>query len=641
MNEPLKTSLFMLQRLRHNRIALAVACWVAFVLLFVLLHSLMGLAASAVSLLPVLATGWLFGPWAGAAAGLAAACLMLPLMLVREPAATFLFSVRGLTGMLSAVVVGAIAGVLRDSGERRRQWLAERQQADAVARQQSILLEHLTDAVITTDVNFVIQSWNIAAERQYGWTAAEVIGKTVKEVLAPEYLDDAPDAVLAQFKAEGVWSGEALYRRKGAGHVHVLASVSAVPGDAGRPLSVIAIHHDITERKQAEEEKEKLQSQLLQSQKMEAIGRLAGGVAHDFNNLLTAIIGYANFAKGASTPDSPIADDIEQVLRAAERAAGLTRQLLAFSRRQMMALQVADLNDLVLDVNKMLRRLVGEDIELVIAPGPNLWRVRVDPVQIQQVLMNLAVNARDAMPAGGRLTIETANATLDERDIAAHPGATAGQFVTLTMSDDGSGMTEEAKAHLFEPFFTTKELGKGTGLGLATVFGIVKQHGGNISCDSAPGQGTTFRIYLPRVEDGELPAPAERSDAELRGAETILVAEDEAVVRDLVVRSLSGLGYRVLEASNGDEALRMVQEHAGAIDLLVTDVVMPQMGGRQLAKQLRLARPELPVLLISGYATELLGQDGLAGERAQFLPKPFTGATLTRKVRAVLDGRRC
>jgi signal transduction histidine kinase len=407
-------------------------------------------------------------------------------------------------------------------------------------------------------------------------------------------------------------------------------TVSLVRTPTGEPDYFISIVEDISERK-------RLEDQLRQAQRMETVGRLAGGVAHDFNNLLTAISGYSAFALESLPPSDPVRADIEQVVKAADRAAGLTRQLLAFSRRQIIEMRVISLNDLVLDMDKMLRRLIGEDIELATIPGDDLASARADPGQLEQVLVNLVVNARDAMPGGGTLTIETANVSLDEGYARLHPGLESGDYVMLAVTDTGTGMTDEVKSHLFEPFFTTKGVGKGTGLGLSTVYGIVKQHGGYTYVYSELGKGSTFKVYLPAVE-----AEAEglsRRDAEgylPKGSETVLVVEDEATVRGFIVRTLAELGYKPLEAINGEEALRVAREHHGPIHLLLTDVVMPQMGGKELGAQMRVERPDIRVLFASGYTDSTIVHDGILDKGLAFLQKPFTTATLARKVREVL-----
>lgn len=387
---------------------------------------------------------------------------------------------------------------------------------------------------------------------------------------------------------------------------------------------------DITDRKQVEE-------RLLQAQKMEGIGRLAGGVAHDFNNLLTAIAGYANLALEAVGEKHPAAADLHGILEAAARATDLTRQLLAFSRKQIFEMKIVDLNALIQGMGKMLRRLIGEDIDLAIIPGAKPANVRADASQIEQVLVNLVVNARDAMPNGGNLTIETSNVTLDDAYVRTHPGAVAGDYVLIAVTDTGVGMAEDVKARIFEPFFTTKEPGKGTGLGLSTVFGIVKQHEGNIYVYSEPGQGTTFKVYL-RQAAGPAEARAERADEEhlVGDNETILLVEDDPSVRLMARRMLTGLGYTVLEAANGAEALQVARKHGAAIDLLITDVVMPRMNGRELARRLAEICPGVKTLYMSGYTENAIAHNHILDEGAHFLQKPFARKVLARKVREAL-----
>ena len=385
-------------------------------------------------------------------------------------------------------------------------------------------------------------------------------------------------------------------------------------------------------------ERESLETRLAQIQRLEVTGRLAGGVAHDFNNILTAIIGFARFAKETVAADSPAIADIDQVLQAADRAAALTRQLLAFSRRQIMAPRVLDLNEIVQGLSKMLRRLIGEDIELITVLAPDLGRVQADPGHVEQVITNLVVNARDAMPEGGRLVIETANVTLDRQYAKRHPGSPPGRYVMLAVSDTGVGMTQEVKAHLFEPFFTTKEQGKGTGLGLSTVYGIVKQHGGAVWVYSEPGKGATFKIYLPRFESVE----ADELDhgrvvQPPRGVETVFVVEDDQGVRLALVRILEQLGYRVLQASNGPDALRQAQEHRGPIHLLLTDVVMPRMSGKRLSESFADIHPESKVMFMSGYTDNFIVHGGILDKDVAFLQKPFTLEGVASQVRQVLD----
>ena len=396
---------------------------------------------------------------------------------------------------------------------------------------------------------------------------------------------------------------------------------------------------DITGRKRAEEEKAALQEQLRQSQKMEAIGQLAGGVAHDFNNLLTVIKGYSQLSLVDLKENDPLKPNIEEIKRAADRAADLTRQLLAFGRRQMMEMRVLDLNTLLRNLEKMLRRLIGEDISLITHFSKDLGKVKADPGQIEQVILNLVVNARDAMPNGGTLLIEIANVELDEAYAKKHTYVTPGRYVMLSVGDTGVGMAPEVRDRIFEPFFTTKEKGKGTGLGLSTVYGIVKQSGGNIWVYSEPGQGTTFKIYLPRVDEplnglkenglrGEVPG----------GNETVLIIEDEEAVRKVASRILKKRGYRVLEASRGDEAIRLYEESKEKIHLVLTDVVLPGMSGPQLIGKLRGIKDDFKVLYMSGYTDDMVVLNGALGKGANFIQKPFTFNLLSRKVREVLDG---
>jgi CheY-like chemotaxis protein/two-component sensor histidine kinase len=370
---------------------------------------------------------------------------------------------------------------------------------------------------------------------------------------------------------------------------------------------------------------------------MDTVGRLAGGVAHDFNNLLTVILNGAELALQALRADDPLRTDLVEIHGAAERAAALTRQLLAFSRRQMLRLEVLNLNTTLADMEKMLPRVLGEDIELVVARGEDLWNVRADPGQLAQIVMNLAVNSRDAMPAGGMLSMETANVEFDAAYTRTHPDVTPGGYVMLAVTDTGVGMDEATRQRIFEPFFTTKALGQGTGLGLSTVYGIVKQTGGHIVVSSEIGRGTTFRIYFPRVAEPVARATRVRAAEPARGSETILVVEDEPGVRKLAKRILEMVGYTALEAENAGEAQSVVQRHGGAIQLLLTDVVMPGMSGPELAMRLVAERPELKVLYMSGYTESAITQQRLLGQGTAFIAKPFDASVLTRRVREVLD----
>jgi two-component system cell cycle sensor histidine kinase/response regulator CckA len=463
-----------------------------------------------------------------------------------------------------------------------------------------------------------------------GLPPEELLGREAVDFVHPEDRELVRRTVAALLRGER--AAEALEFRaidaSGKEHwVEVRPSAALWEGKEG----VIVFLTDVSERKRLEE-------QYRQAQKMEGIGRLAGGMAHDFNNILTAIIGYASFALEELGEAHPAAPDIREILANAGRASELTRRLLALSRRTMLSPRALDLNELVLSLHRTLRRLLGEDIELVTLPGENLWAVRADPAQMEQVVLNLVVNARDAMPSGGKLTIETANVELDADYARGHLGVEPGQYVLLAVSDTGIGMSEEVKSHLFEPFFTTKEVGKGTGLGLATVYGIVKQHGGHIYVYSELGRGTTFKIYLPRhYGEAELLGRRDEEGFVPRGSETVLVVEDEPAVRVVEVRVLREQGYRVLEAANGVEAMRVALAHPGPIHLLVTDVVMPQMSGRELAERLRRIVPQLRVLYLSGYTDNAIVHHGVLDEGVAFLQKPFTASALARKVREVLD----
>jgi PAS domain S-box-containing protein len=402
-----------------------------------------------------------------------------------------------------------------------------------------------------------------------------------------------------------------------------------LPGHDVRMM--LGVGTDITPRRQLEE-------QLRQSQKMEAVGRLAGGIAHDFNNVLTAILGYSQMLLTDLSEGDPRREDVREIEQAANRAATLTRQLLAFSRRQVLQPQVLDLNALVENLDKFLRRLIGEDIDLRVHASPDLWLVSADSGQVEQVIMNLAVNSRDAMPTGGKLTIETGNVVLDAAYAQRHIAVTPGEYVMLAVSDTGTGMDEETQARIFEPFFTTKASGKGTGLGLSTVYGIVKQSGGNIWVYSEVGRGTTIKIYLPRESVSVLPPRQVRPETtDLQGTETILLVEDEDPVRALAAKILRGLGYQVMEAKLGREAITIADAHDAGIDLLLTDVVMPGYSGADLARKLAESRPALKVLFMSGYTDEAIIHHGVLDANIAYLQKPFTPDVLAAKVREVLS----
>ncbi|HEU5261858.1 MAG TPA: PAS domain S-box protein [Gemmatimonadales bacterium] len=471
---------------------------------------------------------------------------------------------------------------------------------------------------------------NEAAITRYGYTEGEFLAMTVRDIRPASELPKLED-MLTQRQGAGSFSGF-RHRRKDGTLIDV--DIESQPIEfAGRPARLV-LARDVTARRQ-------LEDQLRQSQKMEAVGQLAGGIAHDFNNLLTAILGSTQLLLHVTPPGDPRREDAEEIQNAGIRAAELTRQLLAFSRRQVLAPKVLDVNAVVSSMDRMLRRLIGEDIELVTQLATDLDSVSADPGQLEQVLLNLAVNARDAMPRGGRLTIETANVALTAEYAERHHRMPPGAYVLLAVSDTGVGMDEATQAHLFEPFFTTKEVGKGTGLGLATVYGIVKQSGGYIWVYSEPERGTTLKVYLPRVTGAAEPLRAALPRGDLQhGSETVLLVEDAAPVRALARKGLEAYGYRVLDAPDGPTALDLAARHAGGIDVLVTDVVMPGMSGRELAERLAPHRPEMKVLYTSGYTDDAMVRQGVLRSGVAFLQKPFVPETLARKVREVLDGRR-
>ena len=439
---------------------------------------------------------------------------------------------------------------------------------------------------------------------------------------------------------DGVWVGENAFLDRDGREIPVLMVLLAHKSPKGKVEQISTVSIDMTDRKRVEEEKQNLQIQLQQAMKMEAVGRLAGGVAHDFNNILTAIGGNLSLALMDLSPSDPSTRMLIEAKAASERAARLTQQLLAFSRRQIIEPKTLDLNDVIAGLKSMLSRLIAENIVLRIVPGHGLGPVKADPGQIEQILANLVVNARDAMPDGGTLSIETANADLDEDYCARHPDASPGRFVMLAVTDTGHGMSEEVRKQIFEPFFTTKPRGSGTGLGLSTIYGAVRQSEGSIEVDSEEGKETTFRIFLPRAQE-ELKVSKTRSDegsaALAQGAETVLVVEDEEIVRNLCIRFLERLGYTVLHASDGEDALAKANEHDGRIDLLMTDVVMPGMNGRELAGKLVAIHPETKVLLTSGYTEDVIVHHGVLDEGLAFIGKPYSISDLAGKVREVLD----
>lgn len=408
-------------------------------------------------------------------------------------------------------------------------------------------------------------------------------------------------------------------------------------GDLCHPVRTVGAVRDITARKQSEQEQEKLQVQLLQSRKMEAIGQLAGGVAHDFNNIIQTILGYSEIALELADPEGKLRDYLLEISKTATRSAELVHQLLAFARKQTIKPQVLDLNETVEGLLKMLRRLIGENIELIWKPRQDTWPVKVDPTQVNQILVNLAVNARDAIPGVGMLTIETRNAVIDETYCHSHAICAPGDFVMLMVSDNGVGMDQETLSHLFEPFFTTKELGKGTGLGLATVYGIVKQNNGFVNIYSEPGRGTTFKVYFPRVMAESAVTTLSNTRILIPGTETVLLVEDDAALLELGKDILENQGYTVLTASAPTMALTLLQQHKEHVDLLITDVIMPEMNGRELQQKIQAHFPGIKTLFMSGYTADIIAHHGILEAGIHFLQKPFSIHTLKTKVREVLD----
>lgn len=471
-------------------------------------------------------------------------------------------------------------------------------------------------------------------EDVFGYTREEAIGQTFSTLgIEPDF---SHQKLIAELSAAGhVRDRRSQITRKGGALRSVLLSANTL-AEGDRPL-ILGVVRDITEQELAEGERLKLEEQFRQAQKLESIGRLAGGIAHDFNNLLTVINGYAQLMAMQLMPGDPMRDSVDEIYKAGKRAADLTRQLLTFSRKQVVNPEPVDLGQLILDSRSMFRRLLGEDIELITHLAPELPKVFADPGQLHQVLMNLLVNARDAMRCGGRLILETAITQVDEADAAEHPGITPGIFVRLAVTDTGTGIPKEIQDRVFDPFFTTKAEGEGTGLGLSTVYGIVRQCGGSISISSEPDRGTTFRIYLPKMTAGAPERQAADPVADpLRGSETILLVEDQPGVRRLIAMMLKSYGYRVVEAAHGKEALLLAEHHAGSLDLLLTDVVMPGMTGKELADRLMPLRPGMKLVYISGYTADTITQRALLDPDIEFLPKPFTPTALVGKVRQVL-----
>ncbi len=504
--------------------------------------------------------------------------------------------------------------------------------AEESLRKLSRAVEQSADMVMVTDLRGIIEYVNPAFEVLTGYSRDEACGKTPRILKSGEQGPEVYQEMWKTILAGNVFRGILVNRKKNGELYYVEETICPVRDPAGNVTHFISNGRDLTERL-------RLEAQLMQSQKMDAIGNLAGGVAHDFNNLLTIITSYAELALDAVPPSSPLEAKLQEILLAARRAAELTRQLLAFSRKQPRALRVADLNQVIARIAHTLPRLIGEDIEFTFTAGEGLGRVRVDPLQVEQILMNLAANARDAMPQGGSLRIESSDVRLERDYIHCHQATIPpGRYALFTVSDDGNGIPPEHMPHIFEPFYTTKPAGKGTGLGLATVYGIVKQNKGFIWAYSEPKMGTVFKIYLPCVGGRDHAAAIEDVKAEpvSRGSETVLLVEDEQAVRRATAEFLTLQGYTVLEAKDGVDALAVAKNHASNIDLLVTDVVMPNMSGGQLAKELGQVRPDTKLLFVSGYAGKTVVDHKVFDLETNFLQKPYTLKQFSLKIRAAL-----
>ncbi len=532
----------------------------------------------------------------------------------------------------SGVLISVAGGALHSS--RRRAVLGARHLQTNEERYRALFESNPNPMWVYEVDTLRFLAVNDAAVLKYGFSREEFLGMSLRDIRPAA---DVPALVetVAAIDPAMARSGEWRHRLKSGTEIQVEVNSHGLTWDGRRARVVLA--SDVSDRRKAEAERQHLEAQLQQAQRMDAIGRLAGGVAHDFNNMLNVILGYADMAMARVDRSDPLHADLAEIQEAARRSAELTGQLLAFARRQTVEPKVIDLNVFIGERAKMLRRLVGEDIQFTVVPGAELWNINIDPSQLDQVLANLAVNSRDAIQGVGRITIETRNVTLDQFFIDAHAGARPGEHVLVVFSDTGSGMDRDTLARVFEPFFTTKETGRGTGLGLATVYGIVKQNGGYINVYSEPGHGTTFRLYLPRFA-GEGAGQAQPADLRsFTGTETILVAEDEPQILRMAQRMLEQAGYTVLAATSPVTAALMAGQHLGPVHLLLTDVVMPTMNGRELAIRVSAARPGIKVLYMSGYTADVVAHRGVLEAGVRFIQKPFSARDLTRSVREAID----
>jgi two-component system, cell cycle sensor histidine kinase and response regulator CckA len=531
----------------------------------------------------------------------------------------------------------AVVHALEEKRIREERFQAERAIHESEARYRS-LVHTLPDAMTVADLNGNITFSAPSAIKFYGFSnGEELVGQSIFKWIHSDYHAKTKAAMQAALAGEIIRNEEFLVFKNNGSEFYGEVSASCMRNAQGQAVGFLMLVRDISDRKRTEEERQQLQGQLLQAQKMESIGRLAGGVAHDFNNMLSVILGYTELLQGQLPPHNPMLDDLAQIERAGRHAKDITHQLLAFSRKQIIEPTLLDLNEVIASAQKGLVRLIGEDIELSFHPQPELHKIKFDHSQLEQILINLAVNARDAMLQGGRLSIKTANFHFHEALCRNHLGFSPGDYVLLTVSDNGMGMDEVTLAHAFEPFFTTKAVGKGTGLGLAMVYGIVNQGGGFIEAHSEPGQGTTFKIYFPRIEETGIPVPETRESPLESGTGTVLVVEDDEMVRDMTVAMLEAMGYSVLAEATPIAALEYFEKDNADIDLLITDVVMPELSGAELRDKLLKLRPETKVIFISGYAGDVIAHHGILDEGINFLKKPFSMNELAIAVRNVMS----